>query len=178
MKGLLKNPLIRFLLIASSLYLLWYVIYEFYLKINTAFDDVVINNLVYLSKKILLFFGYELVVYSEIAYQNIVQIKESLGVTIGAPCDGIVLLALFTVFIMSFPGPSKHKLWFLPLGLMSIHLINVLRIVSLAIIVDINPAWLEFNHDYTFTILVYAFVFFLWYIWVNKFSPLKASQNV
>lgn len=177
MKGLLKNPLIKFILVATGLYLFWYILYEFYLKISTSFDNIVIDNLVFFTKKILLAFGYNLVSYSEIAYQNVVQIEDSLGVTVGAPCDGIVLLALFTVFILAFPGPWKHKIWFLPLGLISIHFINVLRIVSLAIIVDINPAWLDFNHDYTFTILVYAFVFFLWYIWVNKFSPLKNTSN-
>ena len=177
MKGLLKNPLIRFIIYATSLYLLWYVLYEFYLKINTKFDDLVIDNLVFLTKKTLHLLGYNLVSYSETAFQNVVQIEDSLGVTVGAPCDGIVLLALFTVFIISFPGPWKHKLWFLPLGLIAVHLINVIRIVSLAIIVDINPAWLDFNHDYTFTIFVYAFVFFLWYIWVNRFSPLKKPNK-
>ena len=177
MKGLLKNPLLRFIFFATGLYFIWYVLYEFFLKINTDFDDLVINNLVFFTKKILLLFGYHLTTYSEQAFQNVVQINDSLGVTVGAPCDGIVLLALFTVFIIAFPGPWKHKLWYLPLGLIAIHFINVLRIVALAIIVDINPAWLDFNHDYTFTILVYAFVFFLWYVWVNKFSPLKNLSN-
>ena len=176
MKGVLKNPLFRFVLFASTLYLVWYVLYEFYLKIHTSFDEVVIGNLVFLTKKLLHLLGYKLTSYSDVAYSNVVQIVDSLGVTVGAPCDGIVLLALFTVFIIAFPGSWKHKLWFLPAGLISIHLINVLRIAALAIIVDINPAWLDFNHDYTFTILVYAYVFFLWYIWVNKFSPLKPEK--
>ena len=176
MKGVLKNPLFRFVLFASTLYLVWYVLYEFYIKIHTSFDEVVINNLVFLTKKFLHFLGYKLTSYSDAAYSSVVQIVDSLGITVGTPCDGIVLLALFTVFIIAFPGSWKHKLWFLPAGLISIHLINVLRIAALAIIVDINPAWLDFNHDYTFTILVYAYVFFLWYIWVNKFSPLKPEK--
>ncbi len=177
MRGFLKNPLVRFIFVGTVLYLAWYIFYEFYLKIHTSFDDIVINNLVYITKKLMTLLGFSLVSFSENMYQDVIQIDGSLGVTIGAPCDGIVLLALFTVFILAFPGPWKHKVWFLPLGLIAIHLINVLRIVALAIIVDMNPAWLDFNHDYTFTILVYAFVFYLWYIWVNKFSPLKNDNN-
>jgi hypothetical protein len=49
-------------------------------------------------------------------------------------------------------------------------------VAALAIIVDINPEWLDFNHDYTFTILVYAAVFALWYLWIEKFSPLKRKH--
>ena len=76
--------------------------------------------------------------------------------TIGAPCDGVVLYALFIFFILAFPGSVKHKLWFIPLGALSVFYLNVLRIVGLAIIMDINEEWLAFNHDYTFTIIVYA----------------------
>jgi hypothetical protein len=57
---------------------------------------------------------------------------------------------------------------------MSIHLVNVLRVVALTWIVSVNESWLAFNHDYTFTILTYAWVFFLWYIWVNRFSSLNS----
>lgn len=178
MKDWWSNPLFRFVIIASGLYLVWYILYEFFLKVNTAFDDIVIDNLVYLTKGFLVFFGYNILEYSDEKYQNLVQIEDSLGVFVGAPCDGIVLLALFTVFIVSFPGPWKHKGWFLPLGLISIHYINVFRIAALAIIIKTNPEWLDFNHDYTFTIVVYSFVFFLWYVWVNKFSPLKSLKNV
>ena len=55
------------------------------------------------------------------------------------------------------------------LGLI-IHLINAIRIVALAIIVDVNPDWLYFNHNYTFNIIVYSFVFILWYIWAKKYA--------
>ena len=28
-----------------------------------------------------------------------------------------------------------------------------------------DPEILDFNHTYTFTILVYGYVFYLWYLW-------------
>lgn len=178
MKGLLSNPLVKFSAFASGLYLIWYVLYEFLLKHKTNFDNLVIDNLVFISRKMLNILGYTYLEDKDLLYEDVVQISGSLnGVTVGAPCDGIVLLALFTVFIIAFPGPWKHKAWFLPLGLISIHVINAIRITSLAIIAHVKIEWLQFNHDYTFTILVYAYVFALWMIWVYKFSPLRKQGN-
>jgi exosortase/archaeosortase family protein len=56
------------------------------------------------------------------------------------------------------------------LGIIIIHFVNVLRITALAIIVKVNPDWLYFNHNYTFTIVVYSFVFLLWWIWAKKYA--------
>jgi hypothetical protein len=54
---------------------------------------------------------------------------------------------------------------------LTIHLINVLRIAALCIIVTIDYELLNFNHDYTFYVIVYGWVFLLWWIWVKRFSP-------
>jgi exosortase/archaeosortase family protein len=101
----------------------------------------------------------------------------SVGVIVGPPCNGLALFALFIAFMLSFPGPIKHKLWYIPAGIIAIHVINVLRVLALVALVNWKEEWLEFNHDYTFTILVYLFVFFLWYLWIKKFSPLNSSTQ-
>ncbi len=178
MKDFLSNPFFRFISVACGLYLLWYVSYEFYLKPATFFDAAIIGNLVWLTEHFLQFLSFDLIVYESELYSNYVGIEGSPGVIVGAPCDGLILLVLFLVFVVSFPGSFKHKLWFVPLGMYSIHIINAIRITCLAIIVNYRPEWLQFNHDYTFTILVYAYVFFLWYLWVSYFSPLKKSLRV
>ena len=60
------------------------------------------------------------------------------------------------------------RLWYIPLGLALIHLSNLIRIASLVLILLYSPESLAFNHDYTFTIFVYAVIFALWYGWVCK----------
>ena len=50
------------------------------------------------------------------------------------------------------------------------HLANLLRVVSLVIIQFNRPQSLKFNHDYTWTVLVYGFIFWLWYLWATRFS--------
>jgi exosortase/archaeosortase family protein len=73
------------------------------------------------------------------------------------------LFAVFTLFLLAYPGPWRHKAWFIAFGLLTIHVINVLRIAALCIIVTIDYELLNFNHDYTFYVIVYGWVFLLWW---------------
>lgn len=173
-----RNPLYRFISLAVLLYAAWYALYEFWLKPSSLLDEWVINHLVLHARAVFNLLGIPLEPVSELAnYSNWIAIEGTVGVIVGAPCDGMALFALFSIFIMAFPGPWKHKAWFIPTGILAVHLVNVLRVVALVVIVDVNPNWLSFNHDYTFTILVYGFIFFLWYLWVSRFSPLRKSQQ-
>jgi exosortase family protein XrtF len=154
------------------------LLYEFYLHPKTHFDSGVISALRISTEQVLRATGYSLTNYDNdaLASQQHVGIEGSGGLTVGAPCDGVVLYVLFICFILAFPGPWKHKIWFLPVGALSVFAVNVLRIAALAVIVHINPDWLAFNHDYTFTLLVYSYVFGLWMLWVKKFSPLGSEE--
>lgn len=177
-RSVFQNPFSRFLILSSVLYLSWHFAYSGYLQENTNIDDWVIHNLVVSGEKLLTSLGYSITDYSADGhFRTHFGIIGSNGVTIGAPCDGIVLFALFTVFMISYPGPMKHKLWYAPLGLLIIHVLNILRVTGLALIVFHNEAWLAFNHDYTFTIFVYAVVFVLWLVWINRFAQRKPKAH-
>jgi len=165
------GPLVRFLGLGTGLYLLWYFLYEFWLKDHTGLDEWMVRHLILWTDHALSLFGYELWTDVNDVAGNFVGIANGHPLEVGAPCDGIVLLALFSCFIIAFPGNLKHKLWYLPAGLIAIHLINVFRIFCLSLIIHYKPSALDFNHDYTFTILVYGFIFLLWYMWINRFSP-------
>ncbi|MBC7864741.1 MAG: archaeosortase/exosortase family protein, partial [Bacteroidia bacterium] len=92
------------------------------------------------------------------------------GVWIGYACNALSLFVLFSFFIISFPGNWLKKLWFIPVGILLVHLLNILRVFALVLIAHHHYDFLSFNHTYTFTILVYAFIFGLWMWWVNKYA--------
>lgn len=163
--------LVRFILKAIAAYLLWYFIYDYILLRNGFMDKFLIQHLVKSTAIVLEVFG-----YSAFIYADAVGIDGTHGVLIGAPCNGMELFALFAGFIIIFPGKIKDKLLFIPLGLLAIHVLNIFRLVALALVVLYKPDSLEFNHKYTFTVLVYAFIFILWMIWVNRFA-LKHQPN-
>ena len=161
----LKNPLLRFIFIGFTAYISWYFLYELYLLPKTPIDGYLVDFLVHCAEFLLRILGFDLSVFDDGIFRNHIAISGTPGVTVGAPCDGMILMALFAIFIFAYPGENKRRLWFIPFGLITIQLLNVIRIASLALIVYWNEDYLSFNHDYTFTVLVYSYVFLLWYWW-------------
>ncbi len=116
-------------------------------------------------------------VFRDKYFLNTVCYNDNCVVGVGRPCNGLELFALFAGFVIAFPGNWKHKLWYIPAGILVIHILNVMRVASLTLIQLNYPQYLQFNHKYTFTVLVYALTFWLWMIWVNKFSAANKSTN-
>lgn len=176
----LKNKTSRFFVLASILYLSWYLLYQWVVKPHTKIDEKLISLIIANTTIVLKLFGFS--VYSSVENPDLqlIGIDGSHPIWIGSPCNALTLFMFFTLFVMAFPGSIKRKLWFIPLGVIIIHIINVLRVVALITINFYAPQYIEFNHTYTFTILVYSIIFLLWMWWVNsslKEFKTNASNN-
>ena len=166
LRDLRKTPTFRFFGLAFLAYVVWSVAYEQVLKPQTTLDEVVIEHMVTSTETAFKAIGWPVGTYPQPAsHRDRVGVAGHAGVQIGAPCDGVALFALFAIFILAFPGPFLRKLWFIPAGIGLLHLANIVRVIVLARIQATSPEWLEFNHDYTFTVLIYGLVFALWYLW-------------
>ncbi|MCW3076602.1 MAG: hypothetical protein JWO32_1211 [Bacteroidetes bacterium] len=171
MKALIKqNAFVRFICIAGSLYLILYLIYQFVVKKYTFYDQNFIGGLIRSADYCLKALGYTTFTVLQDHDFQVIGIDGSNGVWVGSNCNAITLFTLFSVFIIAYPGHQKSKLWFIPLGIVFIHVLNLLRVVALALIAFYYPSYLNFNHTYTFTFIVYAFIFLLWMFWINKYS--------
>ena len=172
----MQGSLLRFLGFGLVGYLLWYVAYQYFLKDSTLLDEWLIHSMVLSVESVLRWMGFALYEVSTADFRWQLGIANSVGMLeIGAPCDGLVLFALFAVFVLAFPGPWWRKAWFIPAGIVAIHLANLLRVLSLVIINFYRPEALTFNHDYTWTVLIYGFIFWLWYLWTERFSRTDQS---
>lgn len=168
--ALKQNRFLKFLVVSSVIYLGLYLFFEFFIKKHTTIDQGFIAIIINSSDVILKLFGYDTFkTISDTDYQ-VLGIDGSDGVWIGSSCNAITLFFLFAVFVAAYPGHQKSKLWFIPLGLLLIHILNIIRVIVLALIAFYNKDYLDFNHTYTFTFLIYGFIFLLWMTWVNKFS--------
>lgn len=177
MKALNKsNAFVRFIVSAGLLYFILYLIYQFVVKRYTFYDQKFIGLIIESADFVLKTFGYKTFKVLQDRDFQVIGIDGSNGVWVGSNCNAITLFTLFSVFIITYPGNQKNKLWFIPLGILAIHLLNILRVTALALIANAYPEYLNFNHTYTFTFLVYAFIFFLWMVWVNRFS-VKVQTN-
>ena len=166
-----RDPLLRFLIVALSLYAGWFLLYEGVIHPWGKLDRLVIDNLMLLAGNGLELLGYELIPEPRIDFNRYIGAQGGSLLWIGDPCNGLALFAVYAIFLLAYPGPWRQKAWFLPLGLVSIHLINAARIVVLCIVVTIDYELLNFNHDYTFYVVVYGWVFLLWTVWVKRFAP-------
>jgi exosortase/archaeosortase family protein len=174
-RSLWADPLARFLILSAGAYGIWHLAYELAIRPWGVLDRAVIANLMVLSGGMLRLLGFELLPEPPGDSERYIGVQGGHHLWIGDPCDGIPLFAVFTIILAAYPGPWRSKAWFLPLGLLSIHLINALRIVALSIIVTIDYELLNFNHDYTFYLVVYGWVFGLWYFWARRYGQRAAA---
>ena len=165
-----QNAFTRFILLSAILYAVLYFMYQFIIKRYTFYDQKFIGSIVVCADFVLRAMGYKTFMSLNEHDFQVVGIDGSNGVWIGSNCNAITLFTLFSVFIIAYPGYQKGKLWFVPLGIVAIHILNLLRVVALTLIAYYYPQFLSFNHTYTFTFLIYSFIFFLWVIWVRNFS--------
>ena len=126
-RSLFDNPIFRFLFVAGILYWIWFIFYETYLIPKTDFDYFVTKNLVEVTNSSYSLLGVQTMVDEE--SQHIVISLAShpgMGVWVGTPCNGLKLFALFSIFIIAYPGKWKHKLWFIPSGIFLIYWIHTM----------------------------------------------------
>ena len=167
-----RNPgnrlLLRFLLVAACIYLLWFFGYEQWLALDGRLDTALCANIARASARVLRGAGFDAAVAPENVY--LLLISGHPAVIVGIPCNGLVLYALFGGFVLAFPGPWQRKLWFIPAGMVLIWALNVVRVAALAINHYYAHQSVDFNHHYTFTFVVYGCIFGLWMLWAKRLS--------
>jgi exosortase/archaeosortase family protein len=171
MSKLIQNKIVRFLFLSGALYVAWMLLYYFVIKVYTLWDYELNYNIVTLTHHFLHLFGVNTLI--EIESDHVLLFMDGgnyRGIWVGDECNGFKLFSIFSIFIIAFPGDWKKKLWFIPLGMLLVHLANVLRVAALVLINNHFPQYLDFNHLYTFTIFVYAIIFVLWYWFAKKYS--------
>lgn len=90
-------------------------------------------------------------------------------------CNAVSIMILFLAFIFVFYKGAKTFI-FAAIGLVIIHIMNVLRIVWLNIILVKFPQYDHMAHDYFFPAIIYGTIVILWLIWV-KFFVLRANKT-
>jgi exosortase family protein XrtF len=165
------KTVIHFLLRFFGIYGGLSILYFYYLKTFESRIDPVTVWVGKLSKQTIELFGYESRVLSEPGIPNLqLYINESYVARIIEGCNAASILILFAAFIVAFSGKITSLIWFLVIGILSISVINILRIAILAIALYKFPQHGEWLHQLVFPAIIYGFTIVLWLIWVIKFS--------
>ena len=108
------------------------------------------------------------------------NIKGGLAKVIIAPECASLKQWMHWIFLMVlFPGPWKHKLWYIPAGLVIIEWTNVVRICGVFLMQIQWPNSFHLAHDVIFKVFFYLIIFLMWMFWVEKFynPTLKTKQH-
>ena len=178
MKEQLKKltPFHWFIIKAAALYVLWLFVYHTWGLVDGGFDDAFTAFTGEAAAWGMGLFGYDTSTAVEGLYAML-KIDGNNVIAIGNPCNGLVIMALYAGFIIAYPGKLSFKVVFIISGILIIFCLNLARVVALTFNWMYFRSSFEFNHNYTFTFLVYAVVFIMWMVWANKFSSLKLQTS-
>lgn len=107
---------------------------------------------------------------SEVARKNVFICPENSGfVYVNSSCSGLKQFYQWFFLMLLYPGPWKQKLWFFPMGLLIIHIVNVGRIIGMVFVTMYLPEQWDFIHDWVMRPFFYVVMFLLWVWWNEKF---------
>jgi exosortase/archaeosortase family protein len=162
-----------FLLKTAGVYAFWkvFVYAADHISFLTPHWNAFRHTLGILLAKISAFFVVDLFGYAGRAEGRALLMDGVPGIYIGNTCIGLSAMVIFTGLIAVYPGKWKHKLWFIPLGLILVQGSNLFRLVGLAIMqIYSSEAFVQFNHGYTYVIITYSFIFLLVAFWMNRLA--------
>lgn len=141
------------------------------LTINVAESSTyVLNNLTTMSG-----FYTEREYFSDIFEGELVEIESSSiyhndfkVLYIADVCNGLELIVLYIGFILCMPSSFWRKSRYIILGILIIHLVNILRCVGLIYLREYYQLYFEFAHKYLFKLMVYSATFVMWIVFSRK----------
>ncbi|MCU0451983.1 MAG: exosortase/archaeosortase family protein [Bernardetiaceae bacterium] len=159
-----------------AIYSVWYLVYQLWLRPAGQLNRFLTLRVAEGSRWLMQVLGYPDAQLRG-PQGNILHADGQALVAIGDACNGLDLYALFASFVLAAPGPWRSKLWYVPGGILAIYALNLLRVALLGVNAAISRTTVDFNHHYTFVVVVYGFIFLLWAVWLNRFSGLLKSKT-
>lgn len=148
------------------------LLYKFYLNSYEADDLDSITTITGKNTEVLLkLFNYDVIIQksSQNPWQEII-INGTYLARITEGCNAVSVMILFVSFVAAFSGKFKRTFLFIILGLISIYILNVIRIALLTVLLFYFPKQNAFLHGVLFPLIIYGYVFILWIFWINRFS--------
>lgn len=89
------------------------------------------------------------------------------GVNIREGCDALAPAILYTVAILAFPGEWNKKFLGIAVGLVTIFVLNLVRIISLYLAGLYIPDWFDFLHVEFWQVIFIALTVLIWLVWLR-----------
>lgn len=166
------KPFLIFVGIFFMTYIVLTILYKYYLNSYEAPDLDGITKMVSSSTDWLLqLFNYDVrvVKYPQKPWTKVFLNGVYLADIIEG-CNAVSVMILFVSFVAAFSGKLKETTLFIVLGVLSIYVLNVVRIAFLTVLLFYFPKQNHLLHGVVFPLIIYGYVFILWIFWINRFS--------
>lgn len=175
-KYLKLHQFIRLGINVAVLFSIWSLFFSFFRDkefVDYIYEEIIFhltNFQLFVSKILLNIAGYEIEIYGKT-----IKIVGSYGVHLDRGCLGRNVIGVFAGFIIAYPGRIKSKLWYVPAGIGVFVMINIIRIIALALTDNCCPEKLDFNHHIVFQYATYGIILIMWIVW-GKFFRKPANK--
>jgi len=111
--------------------------------------------------------------------QGVTMIFPNVGyITIEEACSGTKQFYQILVLFILFPGPWRHKLWYIPSAMLVMHMVNVARILILSLVLFVWPEQWDFIHLWILRPGYYVVIFLMWVLWIELFPIRFGAKTV
>ena len=97
-------------------------------------------------------------------------VVQTMTMTINHECTGIFVYMLFIAFVLAYPAPWIGRLSGLAAGIPLIFAVNVLRLATLARVVEVYPRAFFYLHEYVWQGILTVFVLVGAIAWAERFD--------
>ena len=169
-----NKPTILFLAklgILCAVYFLWFSKVVWQLPVISTFYGHFVHytmlSLTHGSVWVLNLLGYQ----AEVFNVRYIDLYDSImNIFIKNFCLGIDMMFVLTALIVSFPGKWLHRIWFIPLGIAGIQIINIGRIVGMSLSWIILDRGAFVDHHDVFNTIAVVFIFIMFTFWVKRYK--------
>ena len=155
-----KNPFSGFLIKAFFFYIIWQLVYDLLIYPDGRLDDFLALTTVFFSKNILNALGWA--VYT---HERLIWIEGTQGLEIVNGCNALKLMVLYSGFIICLGNGLGEKLKFLTFGIVTIYMLNTIRIVLFNLVILYFKDYWNIIHEFSPFIFFYPFILWVWYRW-------------
>ncbi len=166
------KPFLIFVGIFFLTYIVLTLLYKFYLNSYEANDLDGISVLVGKNtEQLLKLFNYDVIIQKSAQYPWMkVGLNGHFLALIAEGCNAVSVMILFVSFVAAFSGKLKQTVLFILFGVLSIYILNIIRIALLTVLLFYFPEQNHLLHGVVFPLIIYGYVFVLWIFWINRFS--------
>lgn len=162
------RKMVIFLAKVCTLYILFILLWDSYYTFPLY--EEVMGYIVHYTLKLIMhtcIFAFNILGYDAVeAGWKVILLKNiNTTITIVDRCLGIEIMACFAILVIAYPASFRSKIWFLPLGISGILLINIIRILLIGIML---VKYVAFETHFLFNLVAYFFIFLIYILWVNQ----------